>query len=208
MSEMAEQELTLDQVGDEIEEKDDGRVDVVEEEKEQSATDVLETLRPSADPVDRVVGPEGEQRTYTQKPLSFFGKMDFYALVGQTIDEAMSSGMSLDALIGDSSGLGTSLTAANFTEADSIVATIGKLAHYAPELLIDSYCIWLNVPMNERQWFKLTVVKPVDEGGLSDEDGLDIINVFIAQNAEAMENFFTKQLPLVSKTFRKSRGGK
>lgn len=177
---------------------------------EEKVDDVLETLRPSADPVKRKVGVGAEETEYIQKPLSFFGKMDLYALVGRTLDAAMQSGMSIDALLDDVvPDVGNrQLTAADFGAADQMMATIAKVTRFAPQLLVDCYTIFLNVPPNDRAWFKETVVKPVDEGGISDEEGIDILNTFIAQNAEAIEAFFVQHLPLVSKTFRASRSGR
>lgn len=182
----------------------------VQEEEEVEEEDQLELLRPSTEPVKWLIGPPGDQKEFVQAPLGFFAKMEFYSVVGEAMEAAMSGpdGLSLDAILGGIPGMSRDLTAQDFQDADAIMVAIAKLAKYVPHLLIDCYCIWLAVPLEERAWFKKVALKPVEQGGLNDEEGMEILEIFIGQNAEAIEAFFTKQLPKILRAYGSLRRGK
>jgi hypothetical protein len=155
--------------------------------------DYLDILQPKAEPKTWVIGKDDYERTYVQKPLSFIAKMQWFSLVGDVLDRALSGpdGMSLGNLLG---GPGGQFAPQDFREADTFVQAIGKLLAVAPDFLVNSYCIWLNVPDYERPAVAEIMMMPPDEGGLSDEQGLEIIEVFIDQNYEALDSFFRESL--------------
>ena len=82
----------------------------------------------------------------------------------------------------------------DFADADTFVQALGKLLSHAPKFLTDSYCIWLGVPDYQRDLVSAMLAAPVDEGGLSDEQGMEIIEVFIDQNYEALDTFFRERI--------------
>lgn len=135
----------------------------------------LETLESSATPKDWTFTDGVTTKTYIQKPLSFFGKIEFFSLIGDAVDNMNSEEKPLNLLElfgGDAS-------------ADSFVAVISRVAGQAPEVLQEAYCIWLNVPRGERDWTKWVM-----EQNLTDEEGMQIIELFVDQNAEALQSFF------------------
>jgi hypothetical protein len=134
------------------------------------------------------------ERMYVQRPLSYFGKIEVFGLLGATVDKAMKDGMSIDSVmqVGD-------VFAGQANNMDSFIGGIARLAMYAPELLMELYCIGLGVPRGEREWVKSVWERPAAEGGLNDEDGLEILALFVEQNGEALRDFFTQKMPDVAK---------
>jgi hypothetical protein len=166
------------------------------EEPKQNDADVLDTIVPSKDPKVWTIGPPDMQRTYVQKEMSFLGKMQWFSLVGEALDKALSgpNGLSLNSLFsmpGASRGV---FRMEDFRDADMFVAAISKLLSAMPNFLLRSYMIWLNVPDYDAEIVENLMKLPPDEGGLSDEQGLEIIEVFLDQNYNALADFFGKRL--------------
>jgi hypothetical protein len=163
---------------------------------QEKAEDTLNVLRPKAEARAWEFGPENVRRTYIQKPLSFIAKMQWFALVGEVLDRALSgpNAMSLNSLFEAPAARG-GLSMESFRDADTFIQAVGKLMSVAPDFLVNSYCIWLNVPDYEREVVKQIMELPPDEGGLSDEQGIEIIEIFIDQNYEALDRFFQERLP-------------
>lgn len=171
---------------------------------ENTETTEDEVLVPSV--ANRVVtfGTDGNEVSYVQKPLSFFGKIEVFSVLGSALDKAMSGpdGLTLnDVFEGPTEG---GISAQRFRDADTFVKGVAKLVQYAPDLLEDLYTIFLGVPRGERELVKFVMVRPADEGGLSDEDGLGILDTFVDQNWDVMLDFFTSRvMPLVNKVSTK-----
>ena len=163
--------------------------------------DVIDTIQPKAEPKSwtlREYNEKGEvttERTYVQRPLNFFGKMNFFSLAGEVIDKSLSGddGLRLSALF-EMPGDGRTMSASDFRDADTFVQGVGKILTYAPDFLEKSYVIWLGVPDYEVEWAKAVMKQPADRGGLSDDDGVEIIEVFIDQNWESLETFFREKI--------------
>jgi len=168
---------------------------------EAPAEDVVDVLRPKAEQKKWKFGPEGLEVQYVQKPLSFIGKMQWFSLVGEVLDKAMGGDnpLTVGNLLSGPGMRSGGLSANDFRDADTFVHAVGKLVRYAPDFLTDSYCIWLNVPEHEREMVKVFMAEPAEEGGLSDEDGLEIIERFIDQNYDAIDSFFREKLGLLQK---------
>lgn len=120
----------------------------------------------------------GVTQTYIQKPLSFFGKVEFFSLVGDTIDSLSDEGKPLNVteLFGASANM------------DSLIAVVSRVASHAPEALKEAYCIFLSVPRNERVWAKARM----DEE-LTDDQGMEILEIFVDQNADDLRSFFDQK---------------
>jgi hypothetical protein len=77
-----------------------------------------------------------------------------------------------------------------------------ELVGYAPDFLSEAYAIMLDVPYGERNWFKDVIEQPArpddDKWGLSEDDGLEMIEIFIDQNYEDIRRFFTEKLPRIT----------
>jgi len=153
----------------------------------ETTVDVVEVLEPSTRVYEVTIG----DTLYFQKPLSFFGKIEFFSVLGDAVEKALASGTTVTELLeGDVlSGTGG--------DADSLIKGIAKIARIAPELLGDIFAISLGVPRSERVDFKESLEL------LTDEQGNAIINQFVDQNWEAMEDFFSAQSNLVKKVSEK-----
>lgn len=116
--------------------------------------------------------------TYEQLPLSFFRKVEFFSLVGDTIDSLSDDGkpLNVNELFGTDANL------------DNLIAVVSRVASRAPEALQEMYCIFLNVPRRERVWAKAYM-----EAKLTDEEGMEILEVFIDQNADDLRSFFDQK---------------
>lgn len=154
--------------------------------------DVIEEIVPKAQFAHYQFGIDNHLK-YTQRPLSFFGKIEIFGILGSAIEKALSDGgLSLGEILQDVPD-----KKSEFAEADQFIKSLAKIAQFAPEFLKDLYVISLGVPAGERDYVKSIMELPEDQGGLSDEQGIQILETFIAQNWDVLLDFFTKKiLPL------------
>lgn len=165
------------------------------EQPERSPQDILKELGLKEDPKKRKFeDASGNEREYIQKPLSFLGKIQFLSYVGEVLDKAMSgqNALQLGSLFEVPDYRSSTLSAQDFSDAQTFVQAVGKILVYAPDFLTKSYAIWLRVPEYEREWFADAM-----EDSLSDDEGLDIIETFIDQNWETLQSFFSERLPKI-----------
>ena len=105
MTEVQEQEISFDQS---VEEEAEAAqvVDPGESDETQPEQDVLDILVPKKDPKTWIIGQGDYQRTYVQRKLSFIAKMQWFALVGDVLDGALSgpTKMSMNSLLRASAG--------------------------------------------------------------------------------------------------------
>ena len=164
---------------------------------QEDEVDVLDVLVPKKDPKVWTIGIGEYERTYIQRKLSFIAKMQWFSLVGEVLDKALSgpNKMSMNSLLtGAPSPRTGTLSVADFTDADTFVQALGKLLSHAPDFLLDSYAIWLGVPASEKELAKQIFALPEEDGGLSDDQGMEIIEVFIDQNYDALDDFFRRRI--------------
>lgn len=166
----------------------------------ETPVDAIDVLEPKAQEYE-VTLPEsylGEEITLKQKPLSFFGKMEFFSVLGGAVDKAVNEGLSITDLF----DVPEDRNAEAFQEADLFVKAVLKLVKDAPDLLLNLYSVILAVPRGQRDYIKERL-----ENDLSDEDGIAIFDHFIDQNWEVMADFFKEKiLPLTSKIGQKFQG--
>lgn len=164
---------------------------------------VEETLEPVVvEPVTITLKVGKEKLRYTQQTLSFFGKMELFAVLSGALQKALSEegGLSLSAILdAPQRKPGEALSSSDFMDADQFVGAIATLLQFAPDLLMDIYCISLRVPRQERP-----TVKRLMEDQVTDEQGIKMLDVFVDQNWEVMQGFFFEQImPLVQKVTQK-----
>lgn len=188
---MTETEITLEEAKEPITDKKPSK-----ETKEQ-VDNIVDLLKPKSDPHKVTLSHNGQEATYVQKPLSYFGKLEFYATIADAVDVALQTGLSINSLTNIAPGIG----AQDLTDADSFVIAVAKLAKYAPDILKDSYCIWLDIPFEDRPWAKEAL------NNLSDDEGTEIIEVFIDQNYEDIENFFREKIQKIWRRIQEARKG-
>ena len=182
------QEATSEQVAEDKQERD-------------KVSQQIETLSPSAPPREQLLRLGDREVTYIQKPLSFFGKLRLFSVLGEAVDLAMSKEgtVSVSSLTGVKTR-GPQITAGDVADADEFFKVLARLAIYAPDVFADFYCVVLDVPTSEQEWAKLAMAQHKDDGGLSDDDGIEIIETFIDQNGKVMRDFYEERLkPLAAK---------
>ena len=149
-------------------------------------------------------------RTYIQKPLSYFAMAEFTGLLGRKLAEAMRGpdGLSVDRMTPGEMPLEFSdgrVAIAQGTEGvDAIIQGIAKIASYVPDLIGEAQCIWLRVPRYERPNLLDIWSRPVDEGGLSMDQGEEMLEIFIEQNYDELNNFL-KRYARTKETVQKMR---
>lgn len=140
----------------------------------------------------------GEEITLIQKPLSFFGKMELFSVLGGAVDKAVNEGLSIVDLFEVPEDRGVEA----FQEADLFVKSVLKLVKDAPDLLLNLYSVILAVPRGQRDYIKERL-----ESDLTDEQGIAILENFIDQNWDVMADFFKQKIaPLTSKIGQKLQG--
>jgi hypothetical protein len=158
-------------------------------------------------------------KTYLQKPLSYTAMLQFTGLIGDRISSVMERGVTLESIVGEAGsvvgaiqryreredGSAPDLTAEDFSGVDALVNGLAKLASYVPSIIEECQCIWLRVPFNERPIVTEIWGRSPEDGGLSMQDGEDMLNLFIAQNYQELEDFFVERLPRLAKTVKKTR---
>lgn len=158
-------------------------------------------------------------REYVQKPLSYTSMIQFTGLLGRKIDEAMSGpdGLSLQALteLADmaqaaaggaiTSAFASQLSRNDFSGIDAFIQGFAKLASYVPDIIDEAHCIWLRVPFRDRMLVREIWGKPVDEGGMSMDEGEEMFTLFIRQNYEELERFFGERLRRIQKAIQAER---
>lgn len=173
--------------------------------REQKAT--IESIVPNKEVKTYIVGKGDHQVKLTQAPLSYFAKIEWFALLSETIDVAMSGdeGMTFSGMLSQlkvNRGEATTLSLGDFADADVFIRGILKITRNAPEFLAESYCIWLGVARGNRAYVKQLMNAPVEDGGLSDDDGIGVVQTFLDQNMDAIESFFSEKIPALAKRAR------
>lgn len=148
-----------------------------------------EILESSAEPRGWTFTDGESTITYTQKPMSFFRKIEFVSLLGDAVDK----------LSTNENPINLAVVFSGEATIDNFVAVIAKVAAEVPETLQEAYCIFLDVPKGERAWAKDRM-----ENQLTDVDGFAIMDLFVEQNAEGLMDFFgTKGQGLIKRTMKK-----
>jgi hypothetical protein len=194
--------------------QDDGATD--EQVKEAEAA--LEILEPQVEAKRWIIGKPPEQggkdteySVYTQQALGYMARNRLFSLIGRTFSLAIkATGGSvggMDDIFGSGGGTlierGRRLGSRDFQDASSFFALAMELVGYAPDFLSDFYAIILDVPVGERGWFREVIEQPRrpddDKWGLSEDDGILMIEIFIDQNYEDIRRFFTERLPRIGR---------
>lgn len=165
----------------------------------EDTTNLDETLEVLANQeVYYELGEGDDKLVLVQKPLTFFGKIEFFSVVGKAVQKILLDGGSLSEILDTPNYDPTVPIQSQVTDADVFVKALSKIVEAAPELLSDLYLVILNVPKGQRDYYAVRLEE------LTDEQGMQILDVFIDQNWEVMVSFFTeKMLPLFNKISKK-----
>lgn len=155
-------------------------------------------------------GTQGERdgfETYTQDKLGFIEMQQFFALCSRSLLKAVKEGgdnavSELTGFIGggtDIRSMQAQLRQQDFNEAANFMAMAFALVSYVPDFIVDSYALWLRVPVHHLIWFKETVAQPWDPDndkyGLTRADGKEMVERFLDQNYEEIRSFFVEEIP-------------
>lgn len=153
------------------------------------------------------------KRTYIQKPLSYHAMAEFTGLLGRSLAAAMRGpdGLSLDRITPGGGSLPLEFNEGRISLADTegdmidpIIQGIAQLASYVPDFMAEAQCIWLRVPRTERALLIDIWARPADEGGMTMDQGEEMLNLFIEQNYDELNNFL-KRYTRVKSTVQRMR---
>lgn len=146
---------------------------------------------------------QARQIEYTQAELSFFEKQQFMTLLTEFVDKFISGelGISLQQLFeGDLRKrvqIPTEFTGEQaenlLNENAGIIQAIIKVVNALPNLQQEIFLLALGVPRNEREFARQIMIGPVHRGGLTDDQGFEILKTFMTQNAKAIRTFFEER---------------
>lgn len=150
--------------------------------------------------------PDGRdvEKTYTQAELGMFPVQEFTTLVTEVVESFTQGDMGMkigDLFRGDiempedfSPGTVNKVVEENM----ALVQAFIKAVQMLPGFQLDIMCLSLGIPRHEREWAKGQLQEPPHRGGLTVQEGFDILIWFIRQNAElCRETFLGKARELV-----------
>lgn len=156
-------------------------------------------------------GQDREYSVYVQQPLGWMARQRFFALVSAALSKAIrASGgevAGMGDIFGNSGGTirerGEKLMQRDWQDASTFMALAAELSAYVPDLFLEFYCVWLQVPPAERPWAKLIFEQPYDPErnlwGFTDNQHRTIVGTFIDQNYEELRGYFTEDLPAIAR---------
>lgn len=174
---------------------------VVEQPPQPSAQEVLDTIQPMRGARTQIIwttmqNDKGEEvrveYKYVQRELSMIAKAQWFSLVGDVMDRALGgeNKLSLAALFEPPEGWSEEgISMQRMKEADTFMHALSKLIKFMPSFLEESFCIWLNVPDFEEPIVKPLMARSPEIGGISDDDGFAMVETFIDQNWDALEEW-------------------
>jgi hypothetical protein len=188
----------------------------------QETEDAMEILEPKAEAKRWIIGKPPERggkdtqfSLYVQQPLGYMARNRLYGLIGRTMSAAIkASGGSvggMEDIFGAGAGgtiieRGRRLSQTDVADASQFFTLAMELVGYAPDFLAEAYAIMLEVPYGERPWFKDVIEQPYrpdeDKWGLDEDDGIEMIEIFIDQNYEEIRRFFVVKLPKIAQRAR------
>jgi hypothetical protein len=161
---------------------------------EEKNVDIVETLEPAAQvySVTLAEGTDAEVTLY-QKPLSFFGKIELFSVLGAAVEKALSEGTTIAELLDVPDKKPDEISGEALKEADVFIKALARAVQFAPDLFEEIYCIALRVPRGQRDYIK-ELLREED-----DEKMMGVANTFVNQNWQAMMDFFSEQIsPLIA----------
>jgi len=156
-------------------------------------------------------GKDTEYAVYIQQPLGWMARNRFFSLITAALSKAIRASGGEVAGMGDIFGnnagtireRGARLMERDWQDASTFMTLAAELSSYVPDLMLEFYCIWLQVPPGERPWAKLVFEQPHDPErnlwGPTDSQHRTIIGTFIDQNYEGLREFFTTDLPAIAR---------
>lgn len=199
---------------------DNSAIDDPVEQTKQAIEDIQPSIASRVVEFDWVNPNNGQREKFqfTQEPLGFYPVQEFNALLADTAKSFTdgTNGLALGDLFSPKIREQVEIPQ-SFTEdsVNEVVDEIGVeliqgffyLIKILPEFQLDVMCMSLGIPPGQRTWVKQQLKQPVSQGGLTIDEGFDILSVFVAQNVREIRRFlFDKATDLFSQTRREVLG--
>lgn len=181
----------------------------------EKSEEAVDALAPSESIEWKVQGADAtgavRERVYYQEEMSFFYKAEFMNMLGRVMDERFlseNSGLNIADLFDSEvkleipTELNRDEVQKQLGQSMGMINAFLRLIQIFPDLMKDIFAIALGIPKPERNWAMGILTGPTRTGGLSDDQGFQIIDTFIEQNAEAIRKVFTERL---ARTAEKAR---
>jgi hypothetical protein len=137
----------------------------------------------------------GEEKTFIQKELAFIPKTRLLSLVATTLRAASDSDGNVGEIVNDVFGGVNDLISQGVDPEDAesyatnqLLDILLRLVEIAPDFLDQLFLLVLGVKSKDRQW----VIDSLEV--IDDEQGIEILDTAIAQNGDALKDFFDKHL--------------
>lgn len=130
----------------------------------------------------------------TQKPLTYFGKLEFFGVLGKALQDIMKSGVSVNDLLAslnvdpetEADMRSGNFDMTTFTSFDNLIQIVSTLATAAPQTIKELYLLALG--FDRKDW--VAVAPHLDQ--MDDETGFLILQTFVDQNGNALQDFFAQ----------------
>lgn len=154
--------------------------------------------------------PTGESRDviYVQEPLGMFPSQEFITRISEIIDLFIQGemGMKLGDLFRGEVEMPASFDPEIVNDAVEenieLIKAFIKLVQMLPDFQLDMMCLSLGIPRQQRNWAKEQLQEPVSRGGLSVDEGFDILIWFIRQNGPLLRETFLGKARELGDEFR------
>lgn len=167
----------------------------------------IEALEPISISVERTLThlDTKETKKFVQHEMSYMTKLKFFRLLSSTIRIASESqGGTIADFLQETIGggqmsllvsQGYSKEQAEAISSNQFMSTILRLIELVPDFAEETYVLALGARPNDHQWVREALES------LDDDEGVDILEVFIAQNAKAIRRFFDRHLRRLAQRF-------
>lgn len=145
------------------------------------------------------------RREYQQAELGFLPAQRFFMMVNKKLKGFVDGefGVTIGELFGGGGDLRQQMkmpdelseTAVNdaVSQNEPLIRAFFTLVEMMPDLQMDIIALSLGVPRGEANWFRNAIEEPPARGGLTIDEGFELLEYFVIQNAGALRRFFTKK---------------
>lgn len=141
---------------------------------------------------------------YTQAPLGLFPAQEFQTMLTRTIKETLQGkyGITIGQLFSGGGQIKAQMPSEITQESVDellegenlrVISAVLELIELVPGILQECIALSLGVRRANREEFKERISAPPHEGGLTIDDGVDIIKVFVKQNGGPIRRFLAEQ---------------
>ena len=188
-------------------------------EQVAASREAIEALEPKRqiEALDRVIEFENwllpdntarVKKTYTQAPLGMMDVNEFTTLVGELIEqftqgeEAGKLGELFRGEVERPVELNPETVNEFVDDNMPIVNAFLKAIRMWPDFQFEIYVMSLGVPRKERPWAKACLMEPPQYGGLTADEGIDLLTHFIRQNARMIREKLLGKIDELVEVFR------